>query len=117
MRYRSRARAKRLKTITTSQERPAAGDVGPPSTPAAPILASYPSYGGGETCSPSSRRKTSTMPRLHTDSLVRGSTTVSSPSLSTSSSSAAPSQKVTVAMLRALTREVKNKYGSTTSSS
>ena len=111
MTYRSRARAKRLKTITPSQERPTAGDTGPPSTPA-PTSASYPS--GDETRSPSSRRNTSTMLRTHIDSLVRGSTTVSS---SPSSSSAAPPQKVTVAMLRALTREVKNKYGSTTSSS
>ena len=107
-----RSRAKRLKMITPSQERPTAGDTGPPSTPA-PTPASYPS-GGDETRSPSSRRNTSTTLRTHIDSLVRGSTTVSS---SPSSSSAAPPQKVTVAMLRALTREVKNKYGSTTSSS
>jgi len=109
MTYRSRARAKRPKTITSSQDRPAAGDTGPPS----PTPASYPS-GGDETRSPSSRRKTSATLRTHMDSLIRGSATVSP---SPSSAAVAPPQKVTVAMLRALTREVKNKYGSTTSSS
>lgn len=112
MTYRSRARAKRLKTIAASQECPIAGDIGPaPAPPPAPTPASYPSSVGEMRSS--SRRKTSTMLRAHADSLVRGSTTVSS----SPSSSTEPPKKVTVAMLRALTREVKNKYGSTTSSS